>query len=248
MEKIISKFFCLSLIYLTISCSNDNENGQEVDIDLTNGLILQALLDGNALDTSGNMRNGEIIGTVSPIANRNGEENAALDFNEDNGHIDFGNIQELEIDYNSTISISVWINPNGNQVNWDTILNQFFQGPPPSAPGSLYLGLNPNNQKVRWNILGYTLESSFPIQSNVWTHIVVTYDNRKADLYINGDLDGELNFGQETLLFGSGAPFKIGKQSLTSSNASGFSGSIDDVNIFNRLLKENEVQALYNKN
>ena len=247
MKKIGSKIFYFLVFSLVISCSSDKENGQEMEIDLTNGLILQALLDGNALDTSGNMNNGEIIGSVNTTVNRNNENNAALNFNEDDGHIDFGNIPELEINYDSTISISVWINPNGNQVNWDTILNQFFQGPPPSAPGSLYLGLNPNNQKVRWNILGYTLESSNPIQSNVWTHIVVTYDNRKADLYINGDLDGELIFGQETLFFGSGAPFKIGKQSLTSSNASGFSGSIDDVNIFDRLLSDVEIQALFNQ-
>ncbi|RPG31017.1 LamG domain-containing protein [Flagellimonas sp.] len=246
MEKIISKFFCFLLIYLTISCSNDNENGQEIDLDLTNGLILQALLDGNALDTSGNMNNGEIIGSVNIIVNRNNESNAALNFNEDEGHIDFGNIPELEINYDSTISISVWIKPNGGQVSWDTILNQFFEGPPPSALGRFYLGLNPNNQRVRWNILGNQLESSNQIPIDEWTHLVVTYNNRKAVMFVNGILDGELNFGQETLGFGSGAPFKIGKQSLTPTSGSGFSGSIDDINIFDRLLSDVEIQALFN--
>lgn len=218
-----------------------------VDFDRMQGLILQVQLDGDAADTSGNANNGEIIGSVTPTASRSNAANAAMDFNQDDGYIEFGNIPELEIEYESSITISVWFNPNGNQMDWDTILNQFFQAPPPSAQGRFYIGINPFNQSVRWNVLGNQLESSNPIPINTWTHLVVTYANRKAQMYINGVLDGEITFGAGNALLGTGAPFRIGKQSMTGSNTSGFSGAIDDVYIFDRLLDDEEIQALYNE-
>ncbi|WP_228236411.1 LamG-like jellyroll fold domain-containing protein [Allomuricauda sp. M10] len=218
-----------------------------VNHDLTNGLIIQVLLDGNAQDTSSNNYPSEIIGTVNPTTNRNGDANKAMEFNENDGFIAFYSIDELEIEYSSTITVSVWINPNGNQNEWDTILNQYFGGPPPSAVGRFYLGLNPSNQRVRWNVFENHLESSNPIPINEWTHILVSYNERNAKMYINGNLDGELNLGPETYLLGSGAPFRIGKQSLTPSTTSGFSGIIDDINIFNRILDEEEILLLFNQ-
>lgn len=216
-----------------------------VNNNLSIGLIGQILLNGNAEVSSGNIPNGQVFGNVNPTRNRKGEENMAMAFNENEGYINFGSISELEVDYQSSISISVWINPNGNQVGWDTILNQFYEGPPPSPSGRFYLGINPNNQKVRWTILGYNLESSNSIPINTWTHIAITYRERKASLYVNGLLDGEINFGTESLGFGMGAPFKIGKKSLSTSPNTGFSGKLDDINIFNRKLDLAEVNLLF---
>ena len=238
------KFNFILIISLTLSCSSDKEDNSN---NLSNGLIAQISLNGNAIDSSGNMPDGQIIGNVNPTINRHGEANMAMEFNENEGHINFGNINELEIDYQIPVSISVWINPNGNQVGWDTILNQLFEGPPPSVPGRFYLGINPSSQKLRWRILENILESNNSIPYNEWSHIVVTYNDKNAKLYVNGSLDGEINFGDDELFFfGTGAPFKIGKQSMvTFQDTTGFSGKIDDINIFNREIEVDEVFALF---
>ena len=107
------KFNFILIISLTLSCSSDKEDNSN---NLSNGLIAQISLNGNAIDSSGNMPDGQIIGNVNPTINRHGEANMAMEFNENEGHINFGNINELEIDYQIPVSISVWINPNGNRV------------------------------------------------------------------------------------------------------------------------------------
>ncbi len=242
---------------VSLEVSNADTNDESIKTNLITvneslpeGLIAKILLDGDGIDTSGNNVNGEVIDAVTPTNNRFGSEGTAMSFNEDMGFLEFGNVEELEIGYQSAISISVWINPNGNQVDWDTVLNQFFGGgPPPSVQGRFYLGINPENQKLRWNVFGYILESSMEIPVSVWTHIVVNYENRQISMYVNGTLDGtfifDVNDGQRPL--GTGAPFRIGKQSMTSSNTTGFNGDIDDVYIFNRLLVSSEVVSLFEK-
>lgn len=242
---------------VSLEVSNADTNDEVIKTDLItvnenlpDGLIAKILLDGNGSDTSGNNVNGEIIDIVTPTKNRFGSEATAMSFNEDMGYLEFGNVEELEIGYQSAISISVWINPNGNQVDWDTVLNQFFGGgPSPSVQGRFYLGINPENQKLRWNVFGYILESSIEIPVSEWTHIVVNYENRQILMYVNGDLDGTHEFdsrdGQRHL--GTGAPFRIGKQSMTTSNNTGFNGEIDDIYIFDRKLEPDEVKDLYEK-
>jgi PKD repeat protein len=220
----------------------------KVKDDLLNGLIVRALLDGDAIDSSGNDINGEIIGAVNPIQNRMGSASSAMSFNENEGFINFGNIEELEIEYDSKISISVWIKPNGNQLDWDTILNQYFEGPAPSADGRFYLGINPINTKVRWNVFGNHLESSVAIETTEWTHVVVDYQDSTMSMYINGSLDGTFQLGPGQVLLGTGAAFMIGRQSMTQSITTGFSGEIDDVYVFNRIIDENEITELYEAN
>ena len=67
-------------------------------------------------------------------------------------------------------------------------------------------------------------------------------------MYINGSLDSTFQLGTSQTLLGTGAPFVIGRQSMTSFDTTGFSGEIDDVYVFNRLLVENEITELYEVN
>ena len=230
------------------STTNDEVVKQGVVVvtyDLSRGLIARYFLDGDATDSSGKEHHGEVMGTVNATTNRNNEENKAMDFNEDDGYLTFGNIEALEVDYENTISISVWLNPNGDQLEWDTVLNQYFEGPSPSAPGRFYLGINPENNKLRWKVLENDLESQSALPINEWTHVVVTYSDKTAKMYINGIEDGSLDFGDQVHFFGTGAPFRIGKQSMTGSTTTGFSGKIDDVGIYNRLLDPGEIEILF---
>ena len=76
-----------------------------------------------------------------------------------------------------------------------------------------------------------------------WHHISATYDNttNELSLYRNGVFDTSF-----TLIHGlpnSSAPINIGRRNYTGSEH--FGGLIDDVRIYNRILTEPDLQALY---
>ena len=211
---------------------------------LGNGLIIKALLDGDGRDSSGNGNAGDIIGDVPPTGDRNGLASSAMSFEESKGYIDFGNIKELEIGYEDAITASVWIKHDGAQLEWDTILNQFFRAAGPSAEGRFYLGINPYNKKASWRVFGNILESAIAIPDGEWTHIVVDYKDKKMSMYINGYPSSKIDLDDSQHGLGSGAPFQIGRMSMATDTTSGFNGSIDDVYIYDRILDQMEIDHL----
>ncbi len=238
-----SKPLAIIIMLLVVGCStSDNEIIEENTVNLLNGLVGKFNLNGNANDSSQSHNNGLIIGTVLPIQDRNGITNSAMSFDELEGFIDVGNVPELKLI--SEISISVWVNANGNQNEWETIVNKWQTTGTSGIGFGYYLGLNPNGLSLRWNISSQIVEinSNFPI--NEWVHIVVTFNNQNLSLFINGIL-----IGQEPtngVLIDNNNPFRIGQQSDINTGAEGFNGAIDDVYIYNRVLNSKEIIELYN--
>lgn len=241
--KIKYRLILATILVLANACSRENDT-PPADT-LSNGLIMKVLLDGDGRDSSGNGHGGNIIGDVPPSANRKGLANSAMSFEESKGYIDFGNIKELEIGYEDAITASVWIRHDGTQLEWDTILNQFFRAAGPSAEGRFYLGINPYNKKVSWRVFGNILESAMAIPDGEWTHIVVDYKDKKMSMYINGYPSNRLELDDSQLGLGSGAPFQIGRMSMATDTTSGFNGSIDDVYIYDRILDQVEIDDLF---
>ena len=78
---------------------------------------------------------------------------------------------------------------------------------------------------------------------NQWSHVVFVRDSSTQKIYLNGQLSGSLS--NTTTTSTSSEPFLIGD---TNDNASEFfTGSIDQVRIFNRALDSGEVTQLYNE-
>jgi hypothetical protein len=74
-----------------------------------------------------------------------------------------------------------------------------------------------------------------------WTHIAVTFDASWAIIYVNGEevIEGDMTFG-----LGRDAEFHLGCG--TTGGIDPFNGSIDEFRVYNRVLNDNEVMALYN--
>jgi len=91
------------------------------------------------------------------------------------------------------------------------------------------------------------LTSSTSIALNTWQHVLMTWDGTAGSahvhLYINGvNADGTGTSGTGPEQTDSATPLSIGNRQVDSARP--FTGSIDDVRIYNRVLSTTEIQAL----
>lgn len=200
----------------------------------TDGLIGYYQFDGNAQDSSGLEHHGTIIGNVSSTQGHNGDEDGALLF--DGGYIDLGN--PLDFQMTDSISISVWINPVEIS-DWQAIVSKWSG----FDSSGYYLGINPNGNLIRWNLDMPNPIDGNPVQTNEWTHIVASHDGDTTKLYMNGQLVNQEIYDQ--LITDNIANVFIGSQ-YNIPNEFTFLGAMDDVLIYNRALRKDEVLDIFN--
>ena len=149
---------------------------------------------------------------------------------------------DVKIDNNSdfnnfgtVFSVSAWAKPVLWDANHNTIVGQ---------ESGFLLAIDSSGNLANWIYSSGSWEkdvSSNPfISPNEWTHFVMTYDGAKIRSYVNSELQGS---GQDkTGDMASSEEVYIGKRSGTSQP---FHGVIDEPMIFNRVLTEKEIEALY---
>jgi hypothetical protein len=79
-----------------------------------------------------------------------------------------------------------------------------------------------------------------------WYYVAAVYDNRDMKIYLNGQLAGTGTFTSNA---NAGAPDKgvaIGARSYDSTIEATFSGTIDEMRIYNNALSAGDIQRLYN--
>ncbi|MCG8498987.1 MAG: hypothetical protein MJB12_01085 [Firmicutes bacterium] len=99
------------------------------------------------------------------------------------------------------------------------------------------------NQHMASFIGGSTIRSKKPIGTGSWQHVVMTIDSAatKLAMYFDGVKDSEVkssNFANEP-----NAGFRIGDHK--SSHNLAFNGLVDQVKIYNRVLSDQEIKALF---
>jgi antitoxin component YwqK of YwqJK toxin-antitoxin module len=195
------------------------------------GLVGWWKMDGNIKDSSPYAKNGVATG-LTPAADRKGAANKAYSFS--TGKID-GFSQPISptgsrtlctwFSSSSTARQSLLANRAGTS-GFAFVVNR-------TSPGNL----------TYYHSGGSTLEVGAGISPSIWYHACATYDlsSATAKLYINGNLMGtQTSFSTETLSSSKGA---IGAGDTSSND---FSGSMDDVRIYNRALTDSEISSIYN--
>jgi len=211
------------------------------------GLVAYYPFNGNANDESGQNHNGVVVGSVLNT-DRFGKDGKCYFFDGIDDYIAIGNPEALRIA--PSITVAAWLKVTG-------------------SPFSVYLlsktGKGANGEYVGYNFITYKnalmdvyshglvlsgansgviySEGTWP--PNEWTFLTVSLENDHTKIYVNGIkiLDG---FGARSLAtldvsLGDVLIGKGGEDGL----ANPFSGSIDEVAIYNRALSEMEVSNFY---
>jgi len=203
---------------------------------ITNGLVAAYLFDGNADDWSGNGNNGVVNGATL-TADRFGNPNSAYSFDGSNQTITVAEVDGFERD---SLAVSLWLRAgafSANGIRSDLLGKDGLQR-------QWVLQLE-DSGRVRGAVFTSSGEQVFDsqaaISANAWHHLAYVWDGSSASIFIDGSFDssistsGSLASGNEPLSLGSNPPWFTNF----------FTGSIDEVYIYDRALSASEVQTLF---
>jgi len=209
-------------------------------IDLADGLVAYYPFNGNADDVSGNGNNGNVYGVLS-VADKNKNQDAAFYFDGIDDYI------ETEFNFNgiaNDFSINYWININTKsgeifQLEQDNkeISNYFVDA---EEYGDNYLSFYMTGSSD-----GYGIDLIDTIlKTKQWFQITLCYNHEKQTklVYINSQLYFEHISNTEIDSF----PNSVLRIGSDFDETEFFNGSIDEFRIYNRILSQNEIKALYN--
>jgi hypothetical protein len=209
---------------------------------LTDGLSIYYGFNGNTVDLSGNGNDGILQG-ASYGTDRYGNINGALKVTLTTGVVSQSNIG---ITGNSDRTVSVWVNPDSGLVWPEGYILVWGIDTPGSITSVVYA---PYQSKIGFFGFNYDVEvdqdpSTF---TGGWHNITTSYTSSllNTKIYVDGILkiNQFLNNPNDSLNTGDSPLYVNYTQSpLDGNNA--FSGLIDDVRIYNRVLSSADVQIL----
>jgi hypothetical protein len=230
MKKIITTVFAI--------CASASLFGQTVP---TNGLVGFWEFDGNFFSNTNISMVPTDIDNIEFERDRKNKQSGAFACSQRQQLTLDGSRQELRP---NNISISLWFKPNllnlgfypilAKQGNKANSFNAFAIGLVNSEDNNnsevyCQIGINDTMVKVGKNI-------SLKSIDEVWTHVVLTYNGKDINLYMNDTLIGTKAV--------TGA-IDFSKANIAQVYGSDYTGSFDDLAIYNRGLNKSEVTHLY---
>jgi PKD repeat protein len=176
-------------------------------------------------------------GTLSGATRVTGKFGRALSFNGSNNWVTVKDSASL--DASSGLTLEAWVYPKTSTSGRTVILKEKAGG----AVYNLYSSEDANLPLSSVYVGGYrVISSKSQLPLNQWSHLAATYNGQYLRLYVNGV--EVANRPQTGPIQTSGGALRIGGNSIW---GEWFSGSIDEVRIYNRALTASEVQADMNK-
>jgi len=229
----------------------------------TNGLVGYFGFDGNANDASGNNLHGTVNGATL-TTDRNGQQNKAYYFNGSAGIYNTNTTLRQVIDGNKPFSIGFWFNRDnsGNYPSFSLQSKVLFSfdgdntypykrlrveiNQPTSTTTEISIGKTNNVTSCNGELLYRT--SSF-VQPNTWHYLFVSYDGANMEMYLDNTLLTQVVQGNANMPCSMGGPdnytkgFTLGNH--YQNNLVPFSGKLDDIAVYSRVLTQAERTALY---
>ena len=159
--------------------------------------------------------------------------NYSLTFDGTGDYIDCGNDSSLNI--TSNITLSAWVKPT------TAITSQNFPMFIAKGINSDYmLFANSGTGTARLRLgSSFLIDSVSTISTDVWTHIVGTYDGSNLKIYLNGSLDN-------TVAQSGAIPSTSGSLQIGAANTGNkFTGNITEASIFDYALTAPQITQLY---
>jgi uncharacterized delta-60 repeat protein len=205
---------------------------------LYDGLVAYYPFNHGACDETGNGNHG-IVSGATPATDRFGKSSAAYAF-DGNDHIDTGLSMQLN---NRAVSVSLWVWAPLSSPN-----NRIFfghSGPTGLTTDNYEIWGPGGSSNIQFRTMGGSgsLATASGVAREEWVHVVaVAKDapNFVHKLYVNGiAFDGGYEDCLSTLV-----PFFIGASNAGGTPSNYYTGSIDDVRIYDRVLTSDEVLEL----
>ncbi len=217
------------------------------DFDISNEIGIFAGEDINPLslisywsfDTDNTTQTDIINSLVATVTNAtfttSGKVNGGYSFDGTGDTIVIGDDNKLDV---ANISISFWIKTAENTEDvirkWESSSDQRSWEFHTNADGKIAFGISATG-----NSTVVTSISTTSVDNNAFHHVVGTYDGTNMRIYIDGlpeDTDAV------SALFSSTSDIKVGDSFLT---ANDYTGTFDELAIWNRALSDDEVLALF---
>ncbi len=211
----------------------------------SNGLIAHYPFNGNAGDSSGFENHGTVFGAT--LANdRKGNSNSAFYFN---GASRVNIPVNVSLTPSNRITIAVWVRSEPKSSGWNTLLTyrNSNSGPPYNSYAILTIPLAPYSNKWAFflssnqNSLDNEVMSKNAKTDFVWTHIATTYDGTAMRIYVNGILDSSNTINLGNFVYNN-ISFTIGDYPSVPNH--GFTGTLDDLRVYDRSLNLIEIEQL----
>jgi hypothetical protein len=243
-----AKFKKLILLFISIliySCNDSDDLMKNqtncLPTNLQNGVIaFYPFSNGSINDFSGNNYNLTNTTSASAGIDRAGNSNCAFSFTQANGDF-LKYVNPTFVDDLQTLpfSISLWYKNENNPISdYELLIGRDTGLHCPDTHGQWSVGLYDLRQPV-FGINENSLWYSIPTITTDWKHLVVTCVGNDLKLYINGVLT--------TAPYGSGCSSNIPTLNIGDLYlGKDFTGLLDDIIIYNRVLSQSEVTELNN--
>ena len=211
-----------SVFVMAAVFSGCDDSGGSEESTLGNGLIHHYAFDGDAMDSGSDPKNGTIIG-AEMVPDRDGNSDSACYF----GGTDSISLEFYDFPVPSTIS--VWIKTTdtaGNIAHW------WYE---PSSPATDDLDVGVYDGKVTLMVKNGPSAADYSgsavVNNDSWVHIAITSDGESITFYADGVSDGNFSLNPD-----------VDSNSVVIGD--NFSGTMDDLRIYNRVLNASEIEQL----
>jgi len=207
--------------YINYTTNDTNDIYSFINSD--NSLVGFWRFENEGTDDSGNSNDLTLYNNVSSISN--GRFGNAYDFDDIDDYM-----QTPSLTLNNTVTFSLWFK--------SPVITEEHKLMVKSAPRYDFYT---QDAKIKFRTGDWTIQatSAQTLQSDLWYHLVGTYNGTTSKIYINGIEDASQDLVRDNY---ADSVIRIGKDSgLTYTE-----GIIDDILIFNRSLSAEEVLSLYN--
>jgi len=245
--RLYQLFIALMVLFISSGCSTKSTS-PSICKTTCDDLMVYYQFKGDATDQSGNDFNGKVI-NASLVKNRFGQQNHAFSFNGQDSMIQIIENQKLVNILKNSYSLSVWfkVEKKTNNDKMDLLVikgNKGYFGLRILSPDKFTASINhlvKSNRMNKWALLKYD-----SIKLGKYHHIVGTVDvqKEKIAIYLDGEKYKEVSGIHNKADIISNAKWGIGRIAIDN-NEYPFSGTIDEVRIYNRALSENEVKELF---
>ncbi|HYD20174.1 MAG TPA: LamG-like jellyroll fold domain-containing protein [Flavipsychrobacter sp.] len=230
----------------------------DAQVNLNNGLKVYLPLNNSVQDLSGNDNHGINHGGVTFGSDDFGNPNSAAFFDGINDWIEVPDSNDITMGHAATVAFKFKTNSASMQ---DIINKATYAGNPiiqfevevfaaswhPS--NNLLFGTKHNNDCQPVGLLPNYVYSDSITQLNTWYCVLLTFDNGIKRMYVNGILTGQdtvSGTSNDSMIDSCVSPLKLGV--WWSGALNHFSGYIDEVRLYDRVLNTQELDSVCNYN